>query len=495
MKIDMLKEVSQFISQNKIKMFIGGKWVDSAEGATFQTLDPGTGQVLANVAEGRAKDIDLAVKAAQKAFKEGDWPRMSPKERAKYMHRLADLVDKNRKVLVQLESLDVGKPVAQADGFDIPNLAQTLRYYADLSVKTKLKKPIAAHGCKAYQLNTPLGVAAFIFPWNFPLLLVGWNLSPSLAAGNTSVIKPAEDTPLSTLYFCKLVEKAGIPAGVINVVPGYGHIAGAALASHPGINHMGFTGSPEVGKIIASECGKNLVPVKLELGGKGAAVVFDDADIEKTAEQLVGAVTLNTGQVCCTATRWLIHKNIWDKFIKAAAEKMKSIKIGHGHNPSTQMGPAVSLKQKNRILGYIKKGLGEGAEAILPGGSIEPDGCGGGFYVKPCLLAGKADNICAREEIFGPVAYLIKFSSEEQALETVNSISYGLANSVWTKDKKRAVRVAESMVAGNSWINGHNLFYHGVPYAGCNLSGFGGGVLSPDTLFDYLRAQSIVTPS
>jgi aldehyde dehydrogenase (NAD+) len=338
----------------------------------------------------------------------------------------------------------------------------------------------------------PYGVAAFVLPWNFPLLLVGWNLSPALAAGNTAVIKPAEDTPLSTLYFCKLVEEAGIPAGVVNVVPGYGEKAGKALSEHPGINRMGFTGSPEVGRLIASACGRNLVPVKLELGGKGAAVVFDDVDAKTVAESLVGAVTLNTGQVCCTATRWVLHEKVYDELVSNASGLMKDMKIGHGLDSDTQMGPAVSAKQRERILGYLDKGAGEGAQAVLPGGAVKVAGHDKGFYVKPALLAGGPDNVCAREEIFGPVAYLLKFKSEDEAIDLVNRSNYGLANSVWSSDLDRCNRVAEEMVAGNSWINGHNLFPHGVPYAGCNLSGCGGGVLGPDTLFDYLRPQSIV---
>jgi len=494
MENHLLKEVSEFVSEKNIGMFIGGQWRNSVDGSIFQTLDPGTGKVLANVAEGKAEDIDAAVKAARKAFKESNWASMSARQRGQYIHRLADLVEENRQVLVQLESLDVGKPLAQADGFDIPDVAQTLRWYADLAVANELKKPLQVKDCKAYQLYSPLGVSAFVLPWNFPLLLVGWNLAPSLAAGNTNVIKPAEDTPLTTLYFCKLVEQAGIPPGVVNVVPGYGHTAGAALARHPQINHMGFTGSPEVGRLIASECGRNLVPVKLELGGKGAAVVFDDVDIDNTVDQLVAAVTLNTGQVCCTATRWLIHQNIWEEFVALAVKKLSSIKIGYGQDSSTQMGPAINQKQKTRILKYIENGINQKAETLLEGGTTEVDGYPNGFYVKPCLLAGGPDNICAKEEIFGPVGYLIKFDSEQQAVEIVNGIDYGLANSVWTKDNERAKRIAESMIAGNSWINAHNLFYHGVPYAGCNLSGFGGGVLGADTLSDYLRVQSIVTP-
>jgi acyl-CoA reductase-like NAD-dependent aldehyde dehydrogenase len=488
----LLPEVQAFLLQDPIPMFIGGQWVEAADRATFQTLDPGDGSPLATVAEGKAADIDRAVEAAREAFRKSGWATMPPNDRAVLLHRLADLVDQNAAVLAQLESLDVGKPLPQAAGFDVPNVAQTLRWYADLMVHTRRSEPIAVSGFEARLVRSPHGVAAFVLPWNFPLLLVGWNLSPALAAGNTVVVKPAEDTPLSTLYFCKLVEQAGIPAGVVNVVPGYGHTAGKALAEHPGINRMGFTGSPEVGRLIASACGNNLVPVKLELGGKGAAIVFDDVDPREVAQKLVAAVTLNTGQVCCTATRWLIHEKIWDPFVKVAREAMEQIKIGHGMEPATQMGPAVSEKQRQRILGYLQKGQSQGAQAVLPGGAAAVADHPKGYYVKPAMLTGDPDNVACREEIFGPVSYLIKFRDEDQALDLVNRSSYGLANSVWSGNLQRANRVAEAMVAGNSWINGHNLFPHGVPYAGCNLSGCGGGVLGPETLFDYLRPQSIV---
>ena len=489
-----LPEVKAFLAQSPIRMFIGGRWVEAADGAAFQTLDPGDGSPLAVVAEGKAADIDRAVAAAREAFRKSGWATMPIKDRAVLIHRLADLVDQHCPILAQLESLDVGKPLAHAQGGDVPNVAQTLRWYADLAVHTRLREPIPVSGYEARQVRFPYGVAAFILPWNYPLLLLGWNLAPALAAGNTVVVKPAEDTPLTTLYFCRLVEQAGLPAGVVNVVPGYGETAGQTLAQHPGIKRMGFTGSPEVGRLIASACGRNLVPVKLELGGKGAAVVFEDVDPQATAEKLVAAVTLNTGQVCCTATRWFVHERIWDPFVSAAKQAMGQIRIGHGLEPSTQMGPAVSEKQRRRIIGYLQQGQAEGAEPILPGGPAQVAGHPGGFYVKPAILTGDPGNVCAREEIFGPVAFLMKFRGEDEAIDLVNASPYGLANSVWTGDLDRANRVAESMVAGNSWINAHNVFPHGVPYAGCNLSGCGGGVLGPDTLFDYLRPQSIVRP-
>ena len=491
---ELLPEVKQFLSQSLVKMFIGGKWVEATEGGTFQTVDPGDGQLLATVAEGTKADIDKAVAAARQAFRSSGWAQMPPNERAVYLHRLADLVDKHQDALAQLESLDVGKPLAQAREGDVPNLPATVRWYADFSTHVRHREPIAVSGYEARQVRFPYGVAAFILPWNFPFLLAGWSIGPSLAAGNTVVIKPAEDTPLSTLYLCQLAEEAGLPPGVLNVVPGYGETAGKALAEHPDISHMGFTGSPEVGKLVATACGANLVPVKLELGGKGAAVVFDDVDAQDVAEKLVAAVTLNTGQVCCTATRWIIHESQWDKLVPAAAAGLEQVKIGHALAGDTQMGPAVSEKQRQRILGYLERGQNEGAEPVLAGGVATVAEHEQGFYVKPALLSGGPDNICARDEIFGPVAFLMKFKTEDEAIELVNRSNYGLANSVWSADLGRANRVAEAMVAGNSWINAHNLFPHGVPYGGCNLSGMGGGVLGPDTYFDYLRPQSIVRP-
>lgn len=256
---------------------------------------------------------------------------------------------------------------------------------------------------------------------------------------------------------------------------------------------MSFTGSPEVGRMVGEACGRNLVPVKLELGGKGAAVVFDDVDVNDTAAKLVGAITFHSGQVCCDATRWLIHENVYDDFVAACIEKMKTIRIGHPLDPDADMGPVVNGKQCQRVLGYEEKGTGEGAELLYGGGPAEVDGYQGN-YVKPALMAGSLDNVAARDEIFGPVAFLTKFKDEAEAVAMANDTDYGLANSVWTKDGTRAARVAEAMIAGNSWINAHNVFAHGVPYGGVNKSGLGGGVLSPETLNDYYRSLSVVRP-
>lgn len=486
--------VNSFLANQPLKMYIDGRWTATSRHETFETLDPGNGTPIASVTAGDAGDVDRAVVAARRAFERGNWHNLPANDRSVILHRLADLIDKRIDVISELESIDVGKPRAQASAFDVPHCAKTFRYYADLSVQIRQCEPIAVAGHEARFVRLPYGVCGFIFPWNFPFLLLGWGIAPALAAGNTVVIKPAEDTPLSTLYFASLAEEAGIPPGVVNVVPGTGEAAGAALASHPGLNRMSFTGSPEVGRLVGSSCGRNLVPTKLELGGKGAAVVLDDFVAEQAAEALVAAVTLNAGQVCCTATRWLVHETVADRFVAKAVSLMQQMRIGYGRQPETQIGPLVSEKQRRRVLGYLEKGEAQGAEVHLPGGAAQVSDHPNGFYVKPALLGGSPDNICAQEEIFGPVAYVMTFRNETEAVRLVNHSRYGLANSVWSRDLEQANRVAEQLVAGNSWINAHNLFAHGVPYGGCNLSGCGGGVLGPDTLQDYFRKQSVMRP-
>lgn len=486
-------QVIQFLAEGPLPLFVNGQWRPAKTNRTFPTVDPGSGHTLAQVCEAGPTDVDDAVQAAHYAFLHSTWTRMTPHERGIHLLRLADLVENNAGILAELESLDVGKPLAQALS-DVANFAATMRYYSDLAKAVRYRDALPVANYDASLLRRPYGVCGFILPWNFPFLLAGWNLSPALAAGNTVVIKPAEDTPLSTLYLTRLVKEAGIPDGVINVVNGFGETTGAALSQHPGLSRMGFTGSPEVGRRIAEACGRNLVPVKLELGGKGAAVVFDDVDVERTADALVRAVTLNTGQVCCTATRWMIHEKIYDRFVSRAIDRMKAVQIGYWNDPHTEMGPVVSSRQMARVLGYLDKGHAQGADLVLEGGRAKVPHRADGFYVKPAILAGAPDNIAAREEIFGPVPFLMRFRKEEEAIGLVNRSAYGLANSVWTQDLNRADRVAQAMVAGNSWINAHNVFVHGVPYGGINLSGMGGGVLGADTLLDYLRHQSIVRP-
>jgi len=491
MPTNLCPKAQEFLSK-PLQQFINGNWQDSFSKKQKEVINPSDGSVIALISSGGKEDVDLAVEGADEAFK--IWSKLPPEVRSEYLLALADKLESESHTLAQLEALDVGKAFVNAAGFDIPFGIECIRYYAELAKTADFGTPLALQGIEARVHRAPYGVCGFIFPWNFPFDLLMWNVIPALAAGNTVVIKPAELTPLTTLYVCKLAKEVGIPAGVINVVVGSGATVGTPLIENPKVRRMSFTGSSSVGKQIASLCGQRPIPCKLELGGKGAAVVFDDANINKAVEQLSGAITLNTGQVCCTATRWLIHEDIYDEFVEKVTASLRATTVGPSLDPATQMGPVVSKEQQDTVLSYLEKGLSEGAEQVLAGGTVTVDGNDGGFYVAPYLLSGSPENICFREEIFGPAAYLVKFKEEDEAIALVNSLEYGLANSVFSEDMERCNRVAEQMLAGNSWINAHNVFAYGLPYGGINMSGVGGGVNSPETFYDYLRDLTIARP-
>jgi acyl-CoA reductase-like NAD-dependent aldehyde dehydrogenase len=481
--------VKSFLSTGTFNHYIAGKWKPTDSAKQIDVFNPSDGSRLCSIANGTGTDVDAAVKAAADAS--AKWGATPVVERAAMLHRFAELLDKHAGDLALLESLDVGKAVIAARGFDVPFGIDAIRYFADLSTRIPYDLPLAIKGIEARTHRAPLGACGFIFPWNFPFTLLMWGIAPALAAGNTVVVKPSEVTPLSTLYVAHLLQQTGIlPAGVFNVVLGDGPNVGSALSAHPGLKHMSFTGSPGVGRMVAESTGRNLVPCKLELGGKGAAVVFDDVDVAATAKALAGAITLNTGQVCCTATRWLVHENVFDQFVTEAKSALGSTIMGPSLDESTQMGPLASNVHRERVLGYLKRGREQGANMLLePTTSSDK-----GYFVAPSLMSGTPDNVCCREEIFGPTAFIMKFNDEPTAINQVNSLTYGLANSVWSTDLPRASRVAEQMIAGNSWINAHNVFAYGLPYGGVNLSGLGGGVNSPDTLLNYLRSQTIARP-
>ena len=484
------ESVNNFL-KSPLQHFIDGVYCDSIESGSGIVVNPATGNKIADVAYGTSKDVDSAVRAAERAFTV--WGGMDPEERAVLIHRFADKLESEAHNIAQLESLDVGRPLAASqDGifFGI----ECARYFADIAKNAEYNRSLTLNNMEARVNRTPYGVCGFIFPWNFPYLLFMWNIMPAIAAGNTVVVKPSEITPISSLYLCQIAREAGIPDGVINVVVGDGETVGNAIVEHPLIKRIAFTGSTKIGKMIAEKCGSRPIPCKLELGGKGAAVVFDDCDLEKAAKELAGAITFNTGQVCCTATRWFVHEDIYESFKEKAISTLQSLKIGPGMTAGIEMGPLVSKAHQERVLDYYQKGEAGGANILLAGGKLTDNGKEGGFFVSPCLMEGDTNNICYQEEVFGPTAYLIKFTDENEVIEKVNSLQYGLANSVWSSNEERCQRVAEKMVSGNSWINAHNVFAYGLPYAGVNLSGVGGGVNSAETFYDYLRGLTIAKP-
>lgn len=483
--------VKKFLS-SPLLHFINGQPQPSSEGGVGVVVDPTTGKNIVDIAYGSSKDVDAAAQAASNAFKV--WSALSPRERSVLMHRFADKLEAEAHNIAQLESLDVGKPLLPAESGEIASGIECARYFADLAVTAEYTTPLPLKNMEARTHRSAYGVCGFIFPWNFPFLLYMWNVMPAIAAGNTVVVKPSEVTPLSSLYITQLAKEVGIPDGVINIVIGDGVNVGSTIVDHPLIKRMSFTGSTQVGTMVAEKCASRPIPCKLELGGKGAAVVFDDCDLDRTATELAGAITGNTGQTCCTATRWFVHADIYDVFKEKVTAVLQNTKIGSGLDPATQMGPLVSKVQQDRVLSYYDKGVAEGASLVLPGGKITEAGKEGGFFVSPCLMEGDTDNACFREEIFGPTAYIVKFTDEDQVVDQVNSLQYGLANSVWSTNDERCQRVAEKMISGNSWINAHNVFAYGLPYAGVNLSGVGGGVNSPETFYDYLRDLTIAKP-
>ena len=399
-------------------MLINGKWVDSASGKTFSTYNPATGEVLANVAAGDHEDIDRAVKAARAAFETGKWSKTSPAARARMMWKLADLLEQHLEEFAQLESLDNGKPLAVARVADVPLAVENLRYYAGWATKIE-GNTIPLGGAPpnkflAYTLREPVGVVGQIIPWNFPLLMAAWKLGPALAAGCTIVLKPAEQTPLTALRLGELVEAAGFPEGVINIVPGFGETAGAALAAHPDVDKVAFTGSTEVGKLIIQASAGNLKKVSLELGGKSPNVILDDADLETAIPGAASAIFFNHGQCCCAGSRLFIDKKIFDKVADGMAQSAEKIRVRPGFDPECDMGPLVSEEQLNRVTGFLDSGKKDGARAIA-GGERHGDK---GYFVKPTVLVDTTDDMkVVKEEIFGPVVVATPFSDLDEIVE------------------------------------------------------------------------------
>jgi phenylacetaldehyde dehydrogenase len=473
-------------------MLIDGEWVEARAGRTLEVFDPATGEVIDHVPDGDAEDVDLAVKAARRAFEDSEWSRMTASDRGRVIWRIGDVILEHVDELAEIESLDNGKPVGIARAADVPLAADLFHYMAGFATKIYGQTfPISvpyAPGAQfhAYTLKEPIGVVGQIIPWNFPLLMAAWKLGPALATGCTVVLKPAEQTPLSALRLGELMQEAGLPDGVVNIVTGYGE-TGAAVAAHHGLDKVAFTGSTEVGRMIVEAAAKDLKRVTLELGGKSPNVVFADADLETAIPGAANAIFFNHGQCCCAGSRLYVEQKVYDDVLAGVSDQAEHVKLGRGLDPDTEMGPLVSAEQLERVTGYLASGEQEGVRTVTGGKQVGDKG----YFVAPTVLDGaKEGHKVFDEEIFGPVVTAIPFKDVDDVPAAANETVYGLAAGIWTQDITKAHRLIPQLKAGTVWVNTYNIFDAALPFGGYKQSGWG-REMGEEVIHEYTETKSV----